>query len=49
MTVFTWQLADKLLEVGMLQGPPQVGVSVQLKRIQVEPHRARKQDRILDK
>ena len=40
--LFTWQLCDKLLEVSVLQGSPQVGVRVPIEWVQVEPHCAGK-------
>lgn len=41
------QALDKVLEVGVLQGPPQCLVIVAIHRIQVHPQRSRKQNWVL--
>ena len=45
----TRQLADEVLKMGVLKGPPQLRVWVMLERVQVEPHCAKEQNRVLGK
>jgi hypothetical protein len=40
---------DKPVEVGQFERPPQVGVRVQLKWVQVEPKGSREEDGVLNR